>query len=266
MKPRSRSLTGAAIAVFALPLFVGLTACLPTFPVPVGNPEKSTIDPEISGVWLMADRDDAAFYVFEPYDKRTWLLTTVGVSEDLESCRDETVVAAQQPAEQVPAAANPEVVAEVEVEQEEIDTYATSMANIAALGTDCFIVERGPILKAWRTRLGGEWFMTWEDKGVFDAERKFEPEEWAVFHIDKSVAGELRLGWINMDHEAWKKFDDMDEADITRRDVERIIRKHAGDADFYYDDDDDEDDLIFVRVRPEHYELIADFLDAGMVD
>ena len=45
MNPRYRSFSGALIAIFAVPVFLGLTACLPTFPVPVGNPEKSRIDP-----------------------------------------------------------------------------------------------------------------------------------------------------------------------------------------------------------------------------
>ena len=78
MQSRIRSVYGAIIAILALPVFMGLTACLPTFQVPIGDPEKSTIDPYISGIWL-ADEEEA-FYVFEPYDKRTWLLTAFGLT------------------------------------------------------------------------------------------------------------------------------------------------------------------------------------------
>ncbi len=249
MKSRTRSLYGVIIAVLALPVFMGLTACLPTFPVPVGDPEKSTIDPTISGIWLADDED--AFYVFEPYDKRTWLISALAVEEDLESCQDDEEMEE-----------DPEV-EESDEEDAELSYYDGVMANIAALGTECFEVERAPgVLKAWRTRLGGEWFMTWEDKGVFSAESGFEENEWLVFHIDTSVPGQLRLGWINMEHDGWEKLEEIDEEDVTRRAVEKVIRKHADEEDFYEDDAI----LIFHRVLPQHYGLIEDFIDEGMMD
>lgn len=244
MKSRTRSFTGAIVAVLALPVFMGLTACLPTFPVPVGDPEKSTIDPYISGIWL--SEEEEAFYVFEPYDKRTWLLTAFGLDEDLESCGDEE-----------------KLEEDTDEEEEELSYYDEMMADIAAFGTECFAVERGPgAIKVWRTKLGGEWFMTWESKGVFDAEKGFESDQWTVFHIDKSVPNQLRLEGINMEHDAWDKIDDVDEEDITRRVVEKIIRKHADEKEFY----EDKAFLIYHRVLPEHFELIEDFLDEGMVD
>jgi len=244
MKSRTRTLSGVIIAVFALPVFMGLTACLPSFPVPVGDPEKSTIDPTISGIWLAEEEE--AFYLFEPFDKRTWLLTAFGLTEDLESCEDEE-----------------KLEEETDEEEEELSYYDEVMTNIAALGTDCFAVERGPgATKVWRTKLGGEWFMTWENKGVFDAESGFDPGAWLVFHVDTSVPGELRLGWIDMTHDAWDKLDDLDEEDVTRRMVEKIIRKHADEEEFY----EEEAFLIFYRVLPQHYDLIEDFIDEGMVD
>jgi len=56
----------------------------------------------------------------------------------------------------------------------------------------------------------------------------------------------------------------MDEEDITRQMVEKIIRKHAGDADFYIEDDTE--NLILYRVQPEHAELVAEFFDEGVLD
>ena len=248
MKSRIRSLYGVVIAVLALPVFMGLTACLPTFPVPIGDPEKSTIDPYISGVWLLDDDD--IFYVFEPFDKRAWLLSAFDLSEDLESCEYE------KPEEEA-------LEEEIVEEDDELGYYDEVMANIVALGTECFEVEHGPgAIKAWRVKLGGEWFMTWEGKGSFSVESGFEEDEWMVFHIDTSEPGQLRLGWINMEHDGWDKLSDVDEEDVTRRAVEKIFRKHADEEDFYEDDAI----LIFHRVLPEHYGLIEDFIGEGMTD
>lgn len=245
MQARHRSLFGAAMAVFALPVFVGLTACLPTFPVPVGNPEKSTIDPAISGVWV---GEDATFWVFEPYDKRTWLITAFEISLDTESCPQDAGVDEE-----------PEAAADW-------SDYDAMMAEIATLGSDCFDADREPgAIKAWRARFGGEWFMTWETKGAFDAEKGFEPQEWIVWHIDTSVPGELRLGMIDTEHEAFAKITDMEEEDITQRDVEKVFRRHADEEGFYAVEEDD-GVLLFQRVQPEHYELIAGFIDYGMLD
>ena len=90
MTPRNRSLTGAVIAVLVLPVFAGLLACIPSFPVPIGNPEKSRIDPDISGMWLADAEDQILVYLFEPFDKRTWLISAVEVIEDLDNCDFET--------------------------------------------------------------------------------------------------------------------------------------------------------------------------------
>lgn len=245
MKPRNRSLAGAAMAVVALPVFVGLTACLPTFPVPVGNPEKSRIDPAVSGVWLL---DGDSVFVFEPYDKRTWLLTATEISQDTDACPDDT---------------DAEATTEEAEEASAQSTYAATMARITALGRDCFSAARLPgAIKAWRSRFRGEWFMTWENKGVFDEERGFEPDEWYVFHIDTSVPGELILGWIDTDTDAWQDLEALDDDEVTQSAVERVFRKHADEPGFYTD----EEALVLVRVRPEHLPLIADFIDDGMLD
>ena len=51
MRPNIRTVSGAILMLAIIPIFAGLLACMP---VPIGNPEKSRIDPEISGVWLAA--------------------------------------------------------------------------------------------------------------------------------------------------------------------------------------------------------------------
>ena len=94
MDPRYRSFPCALMAIFAIPVFLGLTGCLPTFPVPVGNPEKSRIDPHITGIWMLEDED--LFYIFEPYDKRTWILSGLEIYEDQEHCSDEFAAGAPE--------------------------------------------------------------------------------------------------------------------------------------------------------------------------
>ena len=71
MKPRIRSASGAVLMLAIIPAIVGLLACMP---VPIGDPERSRIDPEITGAWVWLNDGDSSFFVFEPYDKRTWLL------------------------------------------------------------------------------------------------------------------------------------------------------------------------------------------------
>ena len=58
-----RSRAGFLLTLALLPLLVGVWAC---FPVPVGDPEKSRIDPSMSGLWL----GEEALIVLDPYDKR----------------------------------------------------------------------------------------------------------------------------------------------------------------------------------------------------
>lgn len=58
-----------------IPFILGLLACLP---VPIGDPERSRIDPTISGVWVYMEGDERrGFYAFEPFDKRAWLLAGI---------------------------------------------------------------------------------------------------------------------------------------------------------------------------------------------
>lgn len=57
-----------------IPVVVGLLACMP---VPIGNPERSRIDPEISGMWASEGDSETDLYLFQPYDKRTWLTVTI---------------------------------------------------------------------------------------------------------------------------------------------------------------------------------------------
>lgn len=245
MNPRYRSFSGALIAVIAVPVFLGLTACLPSFPVPVGDPERSRIDPYITGIWMLEDEN--SFYIFEPYDKRTWLLSGLEIyeDEDYEDCAQK--FAAGEAAD-----------LESDEAEAELNSYEQLIADLRRYGTNCYEGEREDgVIKAWRTKLGGEWFMTWEPLGMFDGESGFGADEWIVYKIDTSTPDQLRLWMLSDDHEAWEVFEGDDGKDYTRRAVEKVIRKHADEDEMYY-----EDPLIFYRVLPEHYDLFEAFVDS----
>ena len=196
-----------------IPAIVGLLACMP---VPIGDPERSRIDADITGVWVALDEyEDVAFYVFEPYDKRTWLLTGFGLKG-----------------------------AEGVVTDYDLSTYAglTQLIESESVGPDGVFAGKIGLYKVWRTKLGGEWFMTWEPKVVLEDEG-FVPEVWYAFRINRPDANRLELHWIKD-----ALFKDVRE---TRRAFERVIRKNARNPELY-----DDDPIRLVRLKPGHLEFV----------
>lgn len=87
MKANIRSVSGAVLMLAIVPVIVGLLACMP---VPVGDPERSRVDPDLNGIWaLVSEGADDGYYLFRPWDKRTWLV--LGVEDD-ENSVDPAVV------------------------------------------------------------------------------------------------------------------------------------------------------------------------------
>ena len=217
MKPRMRSVSGAVLMLAMVPAIIGLLACLP---VPIGDPERSRVDPDITGVWSMVDGSKIGFYAFHAYDKRTWLLAVVALEEgeaaDLSDYDVETESGLQQL-----------------IENETVGEEGATASNAV-------------LYKAWRTKLGGEWFMTWE--GVLPhAEEKFVPEYWYVFRIQKTDANTLDLYMINGED------DRFDEVKKTRRAYERVLKKHARDPEVFSDEP-----IRLRKVAPEHREFVED--------
>ena len=235
MKRNQRSFTGAVIGLALVPVFIGLLACIPTFPVPVGNPERSSVDAYISGLWLFESEPDH-LYVFEPYDKRTWLVSGFDIDFDDEYCTSDADA-------ESPTSGN--------------DDYDEIMARYLNADADCFELDGGFGVKAWRTRLGGEWFMTWEPRGYYDPDNGFGRDEYIVFRIDKSVDGELRLWFPRTNSDV---FEGIDKETVTRRKIEKIIRRNAGDPDFYLDEP-----LVYLKVRDEHLEIFGDIFDESNI-
>ncbi len=217
MKPNTRSAGGAVLMLLMIPVIVGLLACMP---VPVGDPERSRIDPQITGVWvLLDDRENPGFFVFEPYDKRTWLVTAVPIEES-----DDVDFG--------------------DLESKSYADFAEFIDKEPVVGQDGLTAGKIENYKVWRTKLGGQWFMTWEPKMVFAAEG-FAPEAWFVFRLDLPDENTLELTMLDDD-----LFDDVEE---TRRAYERVIKKNVRNEDLY-----DEDPMRFFRVKPEHLDFFED--------
>lgn len=211
MNARLRTTTGAVLMLLMLPVIVGLLACLP---VPIGNPERSRIDPEITGVWASLGDGDLAFYVFEPWDKRTWLLTGVPLEEGDDA----------------------------DFSDYDLDSYESlaQLMETEPVGADGATATEVVMYKAWMTKLGGVWFQTWEPKGLFGSE-DFAPDTWYVFRVDKPDANTLALYLIG-----GEKFFPDDLAK-TRRAYERVIRKNAKNPEMYT-----EDPMLLKRLSNEH--------------
>ena len=217
MKSTTRSASGALLMLVIIPGIVGLLACMP---VPIGDPERSRIDPEITGVWLGLDDNEPAFYAFEPYDKRTWLLTIVPIEEGNEA----------------------------DWEDYQLSKYAdlNRLIENETVGEDGATATGVSLYKAWLTKLGGEWFMTLEPRADFE-DAFFAPEVWFVFRIDRQNPNRVDLRMVGGD-----LFKDVDE---TRRAYERVIKKNARNEELY-----DDDTIRLVSLKGEQHEFFEDLV------
>lgn len=226
MKPNTRSAGGAMLMLLIIPVIVGLLACMP---VPIGDPERSRIDPDFNGVWtLLADNEGPGFYAFEPYDKRTWLLMGVPL----------------------------ETGDQADLSQYDLNSYdglAKLMEN-EPVGDDGVTTTEVSMYKAWRTKIGGEWFITWEPKGAF-GEDDFEPEAWFVFRIEKLDQNTINLHMVEDGDEFFK------EVEKTRRAYERVIKKNVKNAALYSDEP-----LRLIRLKPEHRSFFNGLASEVLID
>lgn len=175
MKPSLRTLSGMSLMLVIIPMFAGLLACMP---VPIGNPERSRIDPEISGVWMTeSDGDAGELYLFQPYDKRTWLVTgaTIEAGPDYEG------------------------------EDLEIHTADDVVRVLGShpVGSDGITSPTTVAYKVWLTRLRGVRFMTWEAVGGFNEDGSHVPEYWFVWRLEQRDSDHFSLFMVNPEHDAF---------------------------------------------------------------
>jgi len=214
MKPNFRSISGAALMLVIIPIFAGLLACMP---VPIGDPEKSRIDPDITGVWIMEDDGGGvAAYMFRPYDKRSWLL--MGAEFEL----GEEFVGEEPEIRTTKDAINA------------LETYPIGSNGLTSTSTVAY--------KVWLAKLGGEQFMTWEIVGGFQDDGSFTSEFWYVFKVHKTSDKQFELFMLNPENDAFddivmpKEYEGDDYANKMRRTWERAIKKSIDDPELYVDD------------------------------
>ena len=241
MKPWHRSAVGMAIALVSLPVFMSLLACLP---VPIGDPEKSRIDPRFTGMWYADD----AVVLLEPFDKRAWLMTVVAF--DVDECEPESADDEADPAEAVA----------------EMNSYEETLYWIDD-DADCVTSSELGLYKVWRTELGGKWFMTWETMGIHDSEHAFATAVWFGFRIVWNGPDQFSLDMIDIDADLFDDIEILDEIDDmeppldertsrkARRAIEKVIRRNV-DGDIY-----EEDWMEFWRIQADAQEIFRDILD-----
>ena len=214
MKANIRSISGAVLMLVIIPIIAGLLACMP---VPIGDPERSRIDPQMSGWWAMENDDGyARVALFRPYDKRTWLVMTVSVEKgDLADIEDIAVETAG-------------------------DLVVVLQSN--KVGKDGVVGESLEVYKAWLSRLGGHRFMTWEPVGQIEDRKKFLPDAWFVFRVKTETEDDFALAMIDGEYAGFdglieQEQENKDEGDIdvwkARKRWERVIRKNAEDPALY---------------------------------
>jgi hypothetical protein len=226
-----RRLGGLALALIMVPVFIGLLACMP---VPVGDPERSKIDPARTGVWIGAVDDGPMILIYEPYDKRTWLMRNYQIGGSYEKSSIEL-------------------------------TYADAVAGLDLDGED---PEDFELYKVWRTKIGKRWFETWEPRcdegdcnGLPENISRDEGEFWFVWLVEQLDANRTRMYMVNGDSDVFDDIEDFELAEDRanlfklRRAAEKVIRRNLDDPEMYMYYEDDESFVMF-RMTPEDYEKL----------
>lgn len=228
----NRSRAGLLLTLALIPLLLGVLACF-ELPVPVGDPEKSRIDPAMSGIWIGQMEGDAVIMVLDPYDKRTWLLSFINLDTGQDS----------EPADAEASDAG--------VKEPEPKTSPRRFLH-PDYEHPIKIYDVG-LYKSWLTKIKGVTFITWESKSLSDTLPEMVPGSWLVFRVRQS--GDELLYLDVFDPEA----DGLDKVK-TRKEAEKIIRRHVNDPEFYSPFFD------FHKVPESDYERVSGLLEDFGID
>ena len=219
-----------------IPIFAGLLACMPEY-VPLGNPERARIDENMSGLWFVESDEDlvGSFVYFEPWDKRTWLVTNVSVDVSDSISPDGDLDDDFDP---------------------DLSTYDgfTEVFAQPDIQEDDF--EIGLLqYKGWLVKLGGEVFLTWELRTVVDnTDQLFKPWFWYDMRVTERTTDRIVLHFIDTE------FPPLKEAPQTKQAWEKIVRKHADNDELYNDTA-----TILYRVKEEDIELFTELLNSAVL-
>lgn len=264
MTSRGRFFSRPSQWILQISILVLMAGCLDWEwdPVPLGDPEKSRIDPWYSGLWWDGDE----VWVFEPYDKRTWLVSFYWIKYgDCGEPKSRESGNMESDHEQVTDESDA-----VEIVEEEPEAiYEAMIADLRAEGPDCLEGElNSPAAKAWLTRIGKADFMTFEFKGFVDKDTGFVPDQWINIHVVKLRPDAMGVMYIDFDLEVFSapdvkaKLDKLDSEHTrtartlaqARRAVERVIRRNVDNNDLYYGELE-EDSLGLLRIQPRDYDI-----------
>jgi hypothetical protein len=192
-RSRARTFAGLVLLAGLGPFLLALMACLK---VPVGDPEKSRIDPALSGVWRVEQngKSSESLWIIEPWDARTWIVTTLDAKDD-------------------------------DSADEPTDEAATTPRDVLAL-LESNGLESIDAYKAWLATFGGVRFLVLEPKRPLHDLAGEKPEFWFAFKVHKATAERVEL--------LLAIGKNVDEAKTTAK-AEAILRKHARDPALYGD-------------------------------
>lgn len=174
----------------------------------VGDPEKSRINPELSGVWqliwLIEDEADKAeaeaaeapseegaldVVMIYPYDKRTWIVRQVTL--------------------------------------EAKKSLPTDMAGIDGwIDSPMDEVRVCNAMKVWIARLGGVDFAVAEPQFPLSEEHGFKQDEWMVFRLEVRGRDHMTLALLDEKFKADENGPELGKI-TSQREAERAIRKNA---------------------------------------
>jgi hypothetical protein len=268
-----RSRTGLLIVVILLPLLIGVLACIPPMPVPLGNPENSVIDPALSGAWVFGDEGEGLqVMVLDPYDKRTWLLSfiTLHPVEEVQPEADTSLepepapapeaISEAQPAPEATSATLPAPVVE-ELQQVAETEAVVRMSAIERLRAGQLEVTDISLWKSWLTKFEGENFITWEPKTLSETLPSMAPDKWWAMRVRWESADIVHFDFF------WNEDDSWEEA-TTQQELEAIIRRNMNNPEFFLNNPDDEDfTLEFHRLAESDREKLSLLLkEFGILD
>tara|TARA_B100000315_G_scaffold56204_2_gene50443 strand:+ start:14413 stop:15060 length:648 start_codon:yes stop_codon:yes gene_type:complete len=172
------------------PALLAVMGCLGVTSAPIGDPEKSTVDTKLSGVWI--GKNVPGFLIFEPYDRRTWLATIIGLEPNQE---------------------NKERLEALE-EQEFLDVMVKELKAGNLKG------EVAYVHKAWLTTIEDVQFMTWEAKLLVDEDYGQTPTSWMIMRVRRESQDDLSLDFPNTELDDLGTVDSPYEAEgILRRNI-----------------------------------------------
>jgi len=246
-KARStRSGMGALLTLAMLPALVVVMGCL-GLQVPIGNPEKSSIDPKLTGIWLGSTghllADSRGLLILDPYDKRTWIGTTIDLKINEEAKIDGL----------------PKTLEGLDKE---------NLSKVIAEVLDASYLEPTGVYfwKVWLTNLEYKEFMTWQPWLLFNALNAEQPDEISALNAGQPDETEKFMFYLPMGvkRESRDKFSlvhiDADFNDLgkveSRYEAERIIRQNINNPELFKTEH-----MVYQRLNIDIYEPVSAILE-----